>query len=124
VSNVLMSCPFCGGEAETDQTAERFEYCIGGPYSVMDFGYVVYCTKCDASMFDRNVPPATEEEAVAAWNRRAVPPMPSDHEATIKQALHWMRDDGRQIRLSYGRDFHDDAMARIDATLAWLNFPP
>ena len=66
----LLPCPFCGGEAELDRTAERFEYCTGGPNSVMDFGYWVYCTKCDASM-GASVPPSSPEEATREWNRRA-----------------------------------------------------
>lgn len=72
----LLPCPFCGGEADTDRTMERFEYCTGGPNSVKDYGYYVYCTKCNASMGLINVPPSSPEEAAKEWNCRAVVGLP------------------------------------------------
>lgn len=73
MTSELKLCPFCGGKAETDRTAERFEYGIGGPNSVMEYGYHVYCTKCGAGTSAVDVPPPTEEEAIAEWNRRHLP---------------------------------------------------
>jgi Lar family restriction alleviation protein len=69
----LKPCPFCGGTAELERTTERFEYGTGGPYSVMEWGYYVYCTDCDGGTNVINVPPASEEEAIAQWNMRKLP---------------------------------------------------
>lgn len=55
--NDLRTCPFCGGEAETQNT-----YAIGV--------WEAFCTVCGA----RTGYPAggrTEAEAIEAWNRRA-----------------------------------------------------
>lgn len=71
----LLPCPFCGGKAEVERSQERFEYSInGGPDSVMDYGYYVYCMKCDASVGLINVPPNDRDVAIANWNRRADAP--------------------------------------------------
>ena len=71
--NELLPCPFCGGEAELDRSTERFEYGTGGPNSVMEWGYYVYCTQCSAGTSAVSVPPPSPEEAASEWNRRAVP---------------------------------------------------
>lgn len=53
----LLPCPFCGGEAETQNT-----YAIGV--------WEVFCIVCGAHT---GYPPGgcTEAEAIEAWNRRA-----------------------------------------------------
>lgn len=71
MSEQLLPCPFCGGKAELDRSAERFEYCTGGPNSVREYGYEVYCTQCSAGAHASNVPPSSQEEAAKDWNRRA-----------------------------------------------------
>ncbi len=56
----LKPCPFCGGEAET-RTDENDEWYVS-------------CTKCFALVgycVDTWGEYATEEDAAAAWNRRA-----------------------------------------------------
>lgn len=70
----LKPCPFCGGKAELERTEQRFEYGTGGPNSVMEWGYYVYCTKCSAGIAAVDVPPPSEEEAEADWNKRAIEP--------------------------------------------------
>lgn len=47
----LLACPFCGGEAATEDD---------------QLGTVVQCTACGVC-----VGPCCESEAVVAWNRRA-----------------------------------------------------
>lgn len=71
MSDELLPCPFCGGEAELERSNERFEYGTGGPNSVMEWGYYVYCTKCGAGIAAVDVPPPSPEEAAKEWNRRA-----------------------------------------------------
>lgn len=110
MSDTLKPCPFCGGEAELDRTMERFEYCTGGPNSVMDYGYWVYCTKCDASLGAINVPPSSPEEATRDWNRRADLPVPPEVAATLFKGLEWYSETAPTA----------ETQARIDAALAWL----
>lgn len=52
----LMKCPFCGGEAETENHHNRYT----------DW-WEVKCTDCNASLNERY---EYEFEAVAAWNTR------------------------------------------------------
>lgn len=73
-TRALLPCPFCGGEAELERSHERFEYCTGGPNSVMEWGYYVYCTKCSAGTSAVDVPPPSPEEAAAEWNQRTPVP--------------------------------------------------
>jgi Lar family restriction alleviation protein len=52
----LLSCPFCGGEAETFN-----------PFGTSDGTWTVLCSECASSVgFEQ-----TEAEAIAAWNTRA-----------------------------------------------------
>lgn len=66
----LSPCPFCGGAAEVERTAERFDYSLGGSDSVKGYGCYVYCTKCDASKGLINVPLPDRVAAINMWNRR------------------------------------------------------
>jgi Lar family restriction alleviation protein len=50
-----LPCPFCGDEAEEQQRPNGLHY--------------VECTGCPAQVFNRE-----RAEAIAAWNRRALPP--------------------------------------------------
>lgn len=71
MNDELLPCPFCGSKAEIERTEERFEYGIGGPYSVMEYGYYVYCTQCGGGTNVVDVPPSDYDAAVKEWNRRA-----------------------------------------------------
>ena len=53
----LLACPFCGGEAE-----------LGSPI------YYVECTSCRGGVPSYD----SRDEAIAAWNRRATPPVNAD----------------------------------------------
>ena len=55
MSNTLLPCPFCGGEAILESNKLRY----GTTYSA-------YCQKCGAEIAE-----FSEHEAIAAWNRRA-----------------------------------------------------
>lgn len=109
----LLPCPFCGGEAECDRTMERYEYCTGGPNSVHDYGYTVYCTQCGVETHVRDVPPNDRDEAIAAWNRRAgqASPLTDATRQTISQALDYVIQD---VTAQYQTlwDMPDEALER------------
>lgn len=66
----LLPCPFCGAPGEYD--SRRWQPgAQGGPGYV---GNAVYCSSMDCQA-DTGIHD-TEEEAMAAWNRRAEPPIP------------------------------------------------
>lgn len=55
----LLPCPFCGGDAQTD--------------FIEGESYLIECYACRAETGIKD----SEEEAIAAWSRRATPPSPS-----------------------------------------------
>ena len=57
MSNTLLPCPFCGGEAILESNKLRY----GTIYSA-------YCQKCGAEIIG-----FSEQEAISTWNRRAHP---------------------------------------------------
>lgn len=59
MSEELLPCPFCGGEAEILEAIVEFIYKEIGIYAI--------CKKCRASTQYYK----TKEEALTAWNRRA-----------------------------------------------------
>ena len=61
--NELLPCPFCGGEAK--QYTDR---CVSAESGERFIGSFVVCSDCPALVGGK-----TEEEAVAAWNRRKGP---------------------------------------------------
>ena len=70
MSNPLLPCPFCGGEAKI--TARDVEpQC--DPWYGKNIQTFVICTNCGACLFDDYFHEgfAYEREAIAAWNRRA-----------------------------------------------------
>lgn len=50
--------------------------------------------------------------------------IPPDIVTTLQQALHWMKDDSRQLRLTFGNDERDCIVQRIDAALQYLDTLP
>jgi Lar family restriction alleviation protein len=127
----LLPCPFCGGKADSDRTMERFEYCTGGPNSVMDYGYYVYCTQCGAGTGVVDVPPPSEEEAAKEWNRRAQPEvtdaapldMPDEVRTALDDALTWwMADAIADVSNDIYPDSHEVARRkRVDIVRQWLD---
>jgi Lar family restriction alleviation protein len=123
----LLPCPFCGGKADSDRTMERFEYCTGGPNSVMDYGYYVYCTQCGAGTGVVDVPPPSEEEAAKEWNRRAQPEvtdaapldMPDDVREVLREALHTL-DTDIDTKGRYDANYSVET-AKVRLALAWLD---
>ena len=60
MSNTLLPCPFCGGEA----TVGANEYYDGANT------FYTYCTSCGVQQITTKI---RTDEAIAAWNRRAQP---------------------------------------------------
>lgn len=70
----LLKCPFCGGEAETENRHNRYT----------DW-WEVKCTDCNASLNERY---EYEFEAVAAWNtRKPMEDVVAELENAMKTAL-------------------------------------
>ena len=83
----LLPCPFCGGEAENDfqQTYRAIQD------GRIDHGAAVYCTRCNANMImcRGDHPELSDEERMAVmiedWNRRS--PTPQTREETPQPPL-------------------------------------
>lgn len=63
----LLPCPFCGGEAKMHTS-----YML----SPLGGGTSIVCSAIDCPA-NPTVLSGTQEEAIAAWNRRAGPPAPA-----------------------------------------------
>ena len=59
MSNTLLPCPFCGGEANTEEIP-------GNPFTDEQYAWGVGCKECNIGWYT-----TTKEEAFAKWNRRA-----------------------------------------------------
>lgn len=59
MSNTLLPCPFCGGEAVPTQ-----EDCLGYNSDT----WMVFCEACD--LYIGFAKQYTKEQAISAWNRR------------------------------------------------------
>jgi Lar family restriction alleviation protein len=68
-TNALLPCAFCGGEAQTDL--------------VVGYRFIIECFDCNATTRDTDSP----EEAIAAWNRRALLSAAPELDAAIEQAI-------------------------------------
>lgn len=73
----LLPCPFCGGDAEQDYQ-RSFRHLSGGR---LDHGAAIYCTSCNADMImcRADHPELSDEERMAVmvenWNRRTPAPV-------------------------------------------------
>lgn len=59
MSNTLLPCPFCGGEADIEEIS-------GNPFTNEPYAWAVGCKDCNIGWYKE-----TREDAIAAWNRRA-----------------------------------------------------
>lgn len=53
----LKPCPFCGGEAEIRKYVNGYN--------------IWFCARCDSCKITQTSTTQTEQQAIAAWNRRA-----------------------------------------------------
>lgn len=105
-TNILLCCPFCGGEAiVTDYSDPGVNY----P------GWIAECKSCQAmidEMYD------TKHEAISAWNRRApaLEPVPDGVYGDL-----YVEDDGKSIAIFVGEDWDDmgkwDSAGDVDIPL-------
>lgn len=78
MTDKLLPCPFCGGEAEADYQ-QGYRAMQSG---CIDHGAAIYCTNCNANMImcRGDFPELSDEERMSSmyenWNRRAAPPAP------------------------------------------------
>lgn len=79
MTDKLLPCPFCGGDAEQDYQ-RAFRHLSGGR---LDHGAAIYCTSCNADMImcRADHPELSDEQRMAVmvenWNRRAPAPQPN-----------------------------------------------
>ena len=59
MSNTLLPCPFCGGEADIEEIS-------GNPFTNEPYTWAVGCKDCNIGWYKE-----TKEDAIATWNRRA-----------------------------------------------------
>jgi Lar family restriction alleviation protein len=80
----LKACPFCGGAAEMTATAYDHEY---GPQNFERIEvWVCHCSSCAAYGQSST---ASDEDAIAEWNRRTDPVREAPVEALEKIENHW-----------------------------------
>lgn len=99
MSDELKPCPFCGGAAELVRSEQRFEYGTGGPYSVMEWGYYVFCAECGAGTDAVDIPPPDEDAAIDAWNNRAQPQAYAHRNGETDEPMvaGWYWFDGKEL---------------------------
>lgn len=108
----LRECAHCGGAASE---IEEEDVVLHEPYTHSIPGYLVACATCGA----RSGGEATQEQAIAAWNRRPEDARIADVEARWKA----QRESIIQT-LEEWEAAHDDRpeyQSAISDVLAWLN---
>jgi Lar family restriction alleviation protein len=84
MSDNLLPCPFCDGEAALDSVEVMDDH-------VVSDRYYVFCFEC----FAESANLATEAEAIAAWNRRAAPAtMATPITPTLVEAMEFRLQTG------------------------------
>jgi len=110
MSDTLLPCPFCGGEARIEQHEKS--------------KWLAFCDDvygCGTEGWYEDTP----EEAIAAWNRRS-PTIPPDVRETMREALSKQRSVIERRADTVERYGIDPGMfglelAAIDAALAWID---
>jgi Lar family restriction alleviation protein len=79
----LLPCPFCGGTPSTEAPMNQRPLVS------------IHCSECDVSCMTEYV---TQDEAIAAWNRRALTPtgeggLPADDRRHVERAIRVLRRD-------------------------------
>lgn len=80
MTDKLLNCPFCGGEAEIRVIKPHKHYLVDMP--VYGGGAFIECTECTCAMSAE-----TEVEAIERWNTRK--PMDRIVEQLEKQSITW-----------------------------------
>lgn len=109
MSEKLLPCPFCGGEAEIALGQSDFD------------GAEIFCVKCSASCGHFENDPMAEK-AIAAWNTRTTQQQPvGEALALARKALESVKSHkvgGEYVGLSSAKTLVDDALLTINATPA------
>ena len=121
----LKPCPFCGGEAKLRETVEHYPADAEGPAGSYSAWFNVECDDCGIKVGEEY-----RDEAIAAWNRRAV----NSHEALVaalknaRVMLVAFGGDPRSIVAENGSIQGDEIQAalldEIDAALTTADAPP
>jgi Lar family restriction alleviation protein len=136
MSNTLLPCPFCGGEAKI--TARDVEP-QGDPWYGKNIQTFVICTNCGACLFDDYFHDGftDERKAIAAWNRRTGKDINVATNAnrirsmTDEELAEYIFDLGNGSEYCYGHcAYQDDCNAEgldhntcIKGVIDWLKQP-
>lgn len=111
MSDNLLPCPFCDGEAALDSVEVMDDHVVSDRYYVFCFG----CFAESANL-------ATEAEAIAAWNRRATPPYmatPINHVELVNLGFKHAGDGLYYLPVSESRIqvmLYDDGRTGVEIT--------
>ena len=111
MSNTILPCPFCGGEADIEEIP-------GSPFTNEPYMWAVGCKDCNIGWYEE-----TKEESIAAWNRRAQPenkPLTLDELKQMDGEPVWvMHQDGSGARWGIVQDTEYGLCAVVDDDTAY-----